>query len=176
MTLGEMVSRVKELLDKDDNSNAFNDMIKHELNVAYLTVARDKWRPVHCEVKNVSDMSIAISTLSKNYVSLKSVRSISGFRIGAWGGKDYIHLVSPFARVAVEYYYLPSAMSLDSDTPVIPEAQVDPYAYIYFAVALYLNSRHMHAEAAVWENKYKNIADNIRESRGCIIIPAERWG
>ncbi len=175
MTFGEMVSRVKELLDKDDNSVAFVNQIKHALNVGYLTVARDKWRPVHSEVKSVSDMCVAISTLSKRYVSLKSVRTVNGIHVSARGGKDYIHLVSPYSSVAVEYYYLPDDMSADSDIPVIPEAQVDPYAYIYFAVAQYLNTRHMHAEAAVWENKYKNITDNIHETRGCVNIPSGRW-
>ena len=177
MTFEEMVMRTRELLDKTEDSDELDGQIKHALNVAYMTVARDKWRPTTSELMkpDLKTGCVPIKNLSECFVSLKTVRRYGGMRLRAWAGKDFIHISPPFIQVAVEYYYLPHPLENPDDTPIIPSAQVDPYAYIYFAAAQCLNIKHMHSEAAVWEKKYKDIADNIHEVRGNIIIPDERW-
>jgi len=175
MTLDEMTSRVKELLDITDNTQDTLTLIKNSLNAAYMTVARDKFRLVKKEQKSVTNGQIAISSLSESFIALKTVTSLNGERIAAWAGYDYIHICSSVNTVYVEYFYLPAVLTASTDSPVISEAQVDPYAYIYFAVSLYLNTKHLHQEASVWDIRYKNIADNIHETRKTGVMPKSRW-
>lgn len=175
MKLSEMIERAKELLDKNDTDTAFEKALKNGINTAYLIVARDKWRPVMREEVNIEDGTVKIKNLTKTFVSLKSAYTSGGFRLGAWAGKDAVHFPPWATSAEIEYFYLPAPLSADDDEPVIPESAVDAYAYIYFAVARYYNIKNQHAEASVWDTRYRNIIDNIREMQGCAVMHTERW-
>ena len=175
MNFGEMIARTDELLEKEtEDDEVFLGQLKHAVNTAYMTVARDKWRPAAAEEMCVCKGKIPIAELSECFVGLKSVKW-NGLRVGAWAGKDFIHVCENIQKVIVEYYYLPVPMEEDEDEPVIPFAQVDPYAYIYFAASLYCSIRHLHAEAAVWDSRYRNVVDNVKEVRSGFTLPAGRW-
>ena len=46
MNFGEMIARTAELLEKEtEDDEVFLGQLKHAVNTAYMTVARDKWRP-----------------------------------------------------------------------------------------------------------------------------------
>lgn len=175
MKLSEMIKRTKELLDKDTADAAFEKALVNGINTAYLIIARDKWRPVMREEVTIENGTVKIKDLTKNFVSLKSAYTSCGFRLGAWAGKDAVHFPPWATKAEIEYFYLPAPLSGDNDEPDIPEAAVDVYAYIYFAAARYYSIKGQHAEASVWDTRYKNIVDNIREMQGCAIMHTERW-
>lgn len=175
MTFSEMAARTAELLEKDLTDTDFANAVKHALNVAYMTVARDKFRPVTTETMTVIKGRIPISLFSEAFLALKSVHARGGIRVSAWAGHNFIYVTDGFGEVAVTYYYLPAPMAEDDDEPMFTPAQVDPYAFIYFAAATYLNIKHKHADAAVWDERYRGIVENIREERTSFILPTERW-
>lgn len=176
MNFLSMINRTKELLDKKDVIDPdLDEIIGHGINIAYLAIARDKWRPTFKEKMDAVDGKVPIKALSERFISLKSAITESGFIAGGWAGKDFIHFSPVVSRVWIEYYYLPAPLEFDEDVPLIPASQVDPYAYIYYAASHYYNVKHQHADASVWEAKYRNIADNIHEVRGYGTMPCERW-
>ena len=176
MTFLELVQRTIDILDvvdRDDEEMVKN--VKNAINVAYMTVARDKYRPEKCETVKVVDGKIAIDKLSESYVSLKSVQSVGGMRLAAWESVNNIHVCPSFYQVNVIYYYLPKALVKDTDVPVLEESAVDPYAYIYYAASYYFSVKRKHAEAAVWDSRYKNVVENIKEVRSPFVLPVKRW-
>lgn len=175
MKFSEMIQRTRELLDLNEEDENVDKVLGRCINSAYMILARDKWRPVKRERVDAEDGEIPIKNLKEDFVSLKSAYGINGLKLGAWSGKDFIHIPKWIDTAVVEYYYLPKPMALGADEPVLPETQVDPYAYIYFAVSRYLNIKHRHAEASVWDSAYRNTVDNISEARGCRVMNGERW-
>ena len=176
MTFLDLVQRTIDILDVvDRDDEEMVKAVKNAINVAYMTIARDKYRPEKCETVRVVDGKIAIDKLSECYVSLKTVQSVGGMRIAAWESVNNIHISPSYYQVNVFYYYLPKALEGDFDVPVIPESAVDPYAYIYYAASYYFSVKRKHAEAAVWDSRYKNVADNIKEVRSSFTLPIKRW-
>ncbi len=176
MTFSEMVQRCAEILDvQDRDDQKLTDKIKHAINVAYMTIARDKFRPVKSELASVKNGIINIKSLSESFVGLKNVQSVGGMKVAAWEDRENIHVSSCFYQVRVFYYFLPKPLVNDSDQPIIDETQVDPYAFIYFAAAFCLNIEHRHAEASVWDGRYRLVVENIKEVRSSFIMPRERW-
>ncbi len=176
MNFLSMIEKTKELLGKKDADDAeLDELIGQGINIAYLAIARDKWRPTFREKMDAVDGKVPIKALSEQFSSLKSAMTDSGFVAGGWAGKDFIHFSPAVSKVIIEYYYLPVPLEFDEDVPLIPPAQVDPYAYIFYAAAHYCNVKHQHADAAVWDAKYRNIVDNIHEVRGYGTMPCGRW-
>lgn len=175
MKFSEMIQRTRELLDINEGNEELDKVLGNCINTAYMTLARDKWRPVKREEAEATDGEIQISKLAEDFVSLKSAYTESGFKLGAWAGKDFIHIPKWTDRAVLEYYFLPKPMTLADDEPIIPETQVDSYAYVYFAVSRYLNVKHRHSEASIWDSAYRNIVDNISEARGCKVMKVQRW-
>lgn len=175
MTFSEMTARTAELLEKDVTDTGFADAVKHALNVAYMTLARDKFRPVTTETMTVINGRIPITMFSEAFLALKSVHARGGIRVSAWEGHNFVYVTEGFGEVTVTYYYLPTPMKEDEDEPMFSPAQIDPYAYIYFAAATYLNIKHKHADAAVWDERYRGIVENIKEVRSSFQLPAKRW-
>ena len=175
MTFSVLVSRTAHILECDAEDEATVALLKQAINEAYLTNARDKWRPALCEAMDVCEGRVPLAHLSEAFISLKRVTDVSGNTLTASVGKDFLHIAAPDARVLVTYFFLPHPMEADDEEPILPAAQVDPYAYIYFAASLYLNIKHRHNDAAVWDIRYRNVTDNIREGRSGVVLPKPRW-
>lgn len=174
MTLSEMIDTSARLLETDKETDGFAEFFARALNLAYLTVARDKWRPIKREKMSACRGKIRVDGLSEHYVLLKNVYDLSGAKLVSRAVKDFIIVPEGCTGVFVEYYYLPPQME-EEDEPVIPSAYVDPYAYVFFALSLYCSSKKLHGEAAMWDTRYRNIIDNVKEVRANFILPEREW-
>ena len=96
MTFSEMAARTAELLEKDLTDTDFANAVKHALNVAYMTVARDKFRPVTTETMTVINGRIPIALFSESFLALKSVHSEGGIRVSAWAGHNFVYVAEGF--------------------------------------------------------------------------------
>ena len=174
MTLNEMILASARLLEADATDEEFVTFMTDALNLAYLTVARDKWRPIKRERISVCQGRIRVDGLSEHFVSLKGVYDENGARVISRTVKDFIIVSRGILNVFVEYYYLPPELEGD-DEPAIPSTMVDSHAYIFFALSLYCSAKKLHGEAAMWDTRYRNIIDNVKEVRSNFVMPEREW-
>lgn len=174
MTLSEMIEISARMLEVDKETDGFVEFFSNALNLAYLTVARDKWRPIKREKMSVCRGKIRVESLSEHYVSLKGAFDKEGTKLISRAVKDFIIVPEGTTDVFVEYYYLPPEMESE-DEPVIPSAYVDPYVYVFFALSLYCSSKKLHGEATMWDTRYRNIIDNVKEVRANFVLPEREW-
>lgn len=174
MTLYEMIEASARLLEVDKDSDGFKEFFVDAINLAYLTVARDKWRPIKREKMSVCRGKIRVDGLSEHFVSLKGAFDKNGTRLCSRTVKDFIIVPEGCTSAFVEYYYLPPEME-EEDEPSIPSSFVDPHTYIFFALSLYCSAKKLHGEAAMWDTRYRNIIDNVKEVRTNFIMPEREW-
>ncbi len=174
MTLCEMIEIAADLIEADKDEEDFAKFFTRALNLAYLTVARDKWRPIKREKISVCRGKIRIDGLSEHFVSLKGAFDKNGAKLISRTAKDFVIVPDGYSSVLLEYYYLPPEMEQE-DEPVIPSAFVDPHVYVFYALSLYCSAKKLHGEAAMWDTRYRNIIDNIKEVRSNFIMPEREW-
>lgn len=187
MNLKEMTEKCVMLLDMDgvlsgDKVNftieqtALYNRLVAGINAAYLIIARDLWRPIQCENGFTDSQGrISVSSLQSKFMSLLRAER-DGKKVMAKAYKDYIHVCGmPGTFIKLYYYYLPEALTEDTDVPVLSESAVDPMAYIYYTVSMYYTVEKRHSEAAAWDQRFCNIADNISERKGPLSIRGRRW-
>lgn len=175
MTFSQLKECTAALLEIPTSDTEAMTLIGNAVNNAYLTIARDKWRPVTSEKAQFFNLRYPIELLSENFVALKSVSDSAGRKVDAWAGKDFIHVFCDADEMNIEYCFLPVPMHEDTDEPILPVSQVDPYAYIYFAASIYCSVKHQHTEASMWDTRYRNVVENIKETRSGFIMPKRRW-
>lgn len=175
MTFGEMTDAALALIEKTRSDVEATELVRRGINNAYATVARDKYRLLACEVMHPHKGKIRTADFSQSFVSLYAAFDGFGNKILARQVKDYIVVPEYIGKVSVRYYYLPAKLVFDNDEPIIATAHVDPYAYVYFAVSLYYSVKRQNAEAAVWDTRFRNIVDNIREVRKSFVTPQRKW-
>lgn len=173
MTLNEMIAASARLIDQEVDQE-FSEFFSDALNLAYLTVARDKWRPIKRERISVCHGRIRVDNLSEHFVCLKGVYDENGIRVISRAVKDFVIVPRGISSVFIEYYYLPPQME-EEDEPAIPSAFVDSHAYIFFALSLYCSTKKLHGEAAMWDTRYRNIIDNVKEVRSNFVMPEREW-
>lgn len=175
MTFDEMKTTAAKLLDRDKDDADFDIIISKALNNAYFTVARDKWRPICREVVDINNGEFCVDNACEHFVSLRGAYDENGHKIYSRQVKDYVIVSQTVKKAMIEYYYLPPKMEHAKDEPAIPAEVVDPFAYIFFACSLYCSAKKLHAEASMWDTRFRNIFDNIKEVRTNFVMPTGAW-
>lgn len=174
MTFSEMIDLTASMLELEADDD-FKTIAGDAINTAYAMAARDKWRPIRREKMTAVRGKIRTDGFSENFLRLKRASAPDGEEVLSKQVKDFVLVPEIYKEVFVEYYYLPPKMEEDFDTPCIPEACIDSHAYVYYAASVVCNVKRRHAEAAMWDTRFRNIFDNAHETKANFVMPERKW-
>jgi hypothetical protein len=178
MTLAEIIKFAMMLMRKDRDAAEVDDYTDETegvnltsfINEAYEMICRDNWRLYKTEEIALTDGHFNVSELSSAGETVLEISSIkSGNNANGWNVSDktfgQIDVRGGGDSASVTFYYLPSPLSDDSDTPAFPAVYHDLLGYYAAYMASNVGNKY-DLRATQWYSKFEEGRMKMRSGFG----------
>lgn len=171
MKLKEMIAIGRVLYGDEDISAPLEGWQQHlaevltqGINTAYQTLARERC-PLYTQEEIVlPEEGFETASFRLPFLGLQEAL-VNGKKVRAYCEKGRIYAGFPGGtlpagtRLTVCYRYLPPPLSGPEDAPLIPEAEIDHRAFVYFALSLYCGAQRRFSDAQNWDWRYRSLLE-----------------
>lgn len=162
--------------DFDSLSEAYKSQINFLLkclNLTYQEIASDYIPLLKKESISFVDGEILLSSLSKKFLEVVSLRSKNGEKVKYKIYPDYIE--ANIDEADMVYKYLPSNLTSLSSTIETFANRVSEITLAFGVAMEYCFINGLHEDAAVWERRFKDALFIRSSKKNNIKLPVRRW-
>lgn len=148
-----------EVSNKIEDLLLFTNYILREITKSYF--------PLLCEEEVTSSTSceIPFSSLSQSAVAIKSIKNGLGQKVTFNLYPNFIKVGTPSSKYMVSYNYVPEKIQTIDQALELPLGL--GYEVVAYGVASeYALSKLLYSEADMWESRFKNSLENVKNRAG----------
>lgn len=178
MTLAEIIKFSMMLMRKDRDDAEVDDYtdelegvdVTAFINEGYEIICRENWRLYKTSEVTLTDGHFMVSALPAESETLVEISRIkSGNSVRGWRLSDetfgQVDVRGSDASASVTFYYLPSPLSADADTPVFPAVYHDLLGYYAAYMASNVGNKY-DLRATQWYSKFEEGRMKMRSGFG----------
>jgi len=124
MTLLEIIETALKQMGEDTDAAAMDEykgLLTRYVNEAYMEIVRQKLRLIHTETVTFGDFKADAASLSRDLFAVVKIEKEDGANVPFKVSGGVIYALNADGELSVSYYYLPEALSEDTDVPETPE-------------------------------------------------------